>query len=88
MFNTYPAPDLAFTKTRAGSFAQGDTGKVYTITVTNAGTAPTNGFVTATDTLPGGLRASGIGRGQWGHAFDPWFSTGSDSCFGCPSRRA
>src|SRR5207249_4617916 len=35
--------DLTITKTHAGTFAQGQTGAVYTITVTNAGQTSTSG---------------------------------------------
>ena len=53
-------PDLTITKTHAGSFTQGQTGATYTITVSNAGGAPTSGTVTVTDTLPAGLTATGL----------------------------
>ncbi len=43
------------TKDHAGDFQQGDASDTYTITVTNAGTGPTNGTVTVTDPLPTGL---------------------------------
>ena len=49
-----PGADLTLTKTRAGSFIQGQTG-VYTITVNNAGGTPTSGTVTVSDTLPASL---------------------------------
>ena len=59
------APDLAIAKTHTGNFTQGDTGKTYTITVWNAGTASTNGTVTVVDTLPSGLTASAISGTGW-----------------------
>jgi uncharacterized repeat protein (TIGR01451 family)/fimbrial isopeptide formation D2 family protein len=50
------APDLSITKTHTGNFTRGLTTDSYTITVTNSGTAATNGtIVTVTDTLPAGL---------------------------------
>src|SRR4029079_1285820 len=62
------APVLAITKTHAGNFNQGDTGKTYTITVgNNVGAGPTNGTVTISDTLPAGLTpisATGTGWGS------------------------
>jgi uncharacterized repeat protein (TIGR01451 family) len=55
------APDLSVTKTHAGILLRGQFGAVYTITVTNNGTAPTDGTtVTVTDVLPPALTASGI----------------------------
>jgi uncharacterized repeat protein (TIGR01451 family) len=59
-----PTPDLSITKHHAGNFAQGQSGAVYTITVTNSGTAATSGITTVTDTLPAGLTfVSGTGGG-------------------------
>ena len=49
-------PDLTIAKTHAGNFTQGQTGATYTMTVTNAGTAPTTGAITVTDTLPAASR--------------------------------
>lgn len=57
--------DLTVTKTHIGNFMQGDTGKTYTITVNNAGSGPTAGQVTVTDTLPGGLTATAITGTGW-----------------------
>src|SRR5205823_1229946 len=59
------APDLTITKTHVGNFTQGDTGKTYTITVTNSGTAATTGTVTVSDTVPSGLTATAIGGTGW-----------------------
>ncbi len=58
-------PDLTVTKTHTGSFAQGQTGATYTITVTNSGGAATSGTVTMTDTLPTGLTATAIAGNGW-----------------------
>src|SRR5205823_872305 len=59
LLNTCPVPDLTVTKTHSGSFTEGDTGKTYTITVTNSGSASTDGStVTAADILPPGLIAT------------------------------
>jgi uncharacterized repeat protein (TIGR01451 family) len=65
LLNTCPIPDLTATKTHAGSFTQGDVGKTYTITVTNSGSAPTAGVVTATDTLPVGLAVTAMSGTGW-----------------------
>jgi hypothetical protein len=46
------APDLAITKTHSGTFTRGQTGAVWTITVSNVGFGPTAGTVTVVDTLP------------------------------------
>lgn len=66
LLNTCPVPDLAITKTHTGSFTQGDTGKVYTITVSNVGNASTDGStVTVSDTLPAGLSATALSGSGW-----------------------
>ncbi|MFG2847862.1 hypothetical protein ACGF12_32540 [Kitasatospora sp. NPDC048296] len=59
-----PKPSLTITKSHTGNFTAGRVG-VYTITVGNNGTAPTDGTtVTMKDTLPAGLTAASItGRG-------------------------
>jgi uncharacterized repeat protein (TIGR01451 family) len=46
------APNLAITKTHSGTFTRGQTGAVWTITVSNVGFGPTVGTVTVVDTLP------------------------------------
>lgn len=51
-------PDLTISKTHSGNFNAGQPGS-YTITVTNAGGAPTTGLVTVTDTVPVGLTPTG-----------------------------
>jgi len=60
-----PVPDLTVTKTHTGDFTQGDTGKTYTITVTNSGAGPTDGAVSVTDTLPFGLTATAMTGSGW-----------------------
>ncbi|RUR78747.1 beta strand repeat-containing protein [Chlorogloeopsis fritschii PCC 9212] len=52
--NITGVPDLTISKTDSGSFTQGGTGS-YTLTVTNSGSAATNGQITVTDTLPTGI---------------------------------
>src|SRR4029077_18782619 len=60
-----PWPDLTIIKSHNGSFAQGQTGVTYTLTVVNNGAAPTVGTVTATDLLPAGLTATAISGSGW-----------------------
>jgi uncharacterized repeat protein (TIGR01451 family) len=57
-------PDLTITKSHSGNFHSGDRADVYTITVTNISSAPTDGStVTVTDTLPTGLAATAADNG-------------------------
>ena len=60
-----PVPDLTIAKSHGGSFTQGQVGATYAITVTNAGTAPTSGTVTVTDTVPSGLTPTGASGTGW-----------------------
>ncbi len=60
-----PKPDLSISKSHTGNFTPGQTGAVYTITVTNPGTAATSGPVSVADTLPSGLTATAIGGTGW-----------------------
>jgi hypothetical protein len=57
--------DLTVTKTHIGNFKQTDTGKTYTIKVTNNGVSATSGTVTVTDNLPAGLTATAWGGTGW-----------------------
>jgi uncharacterized repeat protein (TIGR01451 family) len=59
-----PVPDLAIRKSHFHPFALGGTG-TYFIDVQNVGTAPTNGTITVTDTLPAGLTATSISGIAW-----------------------
>ncbi|HXS78019.1 MAG TPA: FG-GAP-like repeat-containing protein [Terracidiphilus sp.] len=56
---------LSVSSTHAGSFTQGQTGAVYTLTVSDSGTGPTVGTVTVSDTLPSGLTATAISGLGW-----------------------
>ena len=58
-------PDLTVSKAHVGaSFAQGQQGAQYTLTVNNIGSGASSGTVTLTDVLPAGLTfASGAGGG-------------------------
>jgi uncharacterized repeat protein (TIGR01451 family) len=57
-------PSLGISKTHAGTFRQGDSGDVYTVQVTNTGSAATSGTVTVTDTLPTGLTPNAADTGN------------------------
>jgi uncharacterized repeat protein (TIGR01451 family) len=78
--STPPAPvaDLTVTKTHTGNFTQGNTGKTYTITVSNSGSGATSGLVSVTDTLPNGLGAVDIGGAGWSCNFSNLTCTRSD----------
>ena len=64
-------PNLGITKTHAGNFTQGQTGATYSLAVSNAGTGPTSGTVTVTDTLPTGLTATAIAGTGWSCTLSP-----------------
>jgi uncharacterized repeat protein (TIGR01451 family) len=59
-----PTPDLTITKTHVGDFTVGQPG-TYTITVSNAGGAPTVGTVTMADFMPSGMTATSITATGW-----------------------
>ena len=58
-------PDLAISKSHAGSFLQGQVGAAYTLAATNAGGSPTSGAVTINDTLPAGLMPTAVAGAGW-----------------------
>lgn len=62
---TATGPDLTIAKSHSGTFAQGDTGDTYTITVTNSGGVATSGTATVNDTLPAGLTPTGAAGTGW-----------------------
>ncbi|MBI2822630.1 MAG: DUF11 domain-containing protein [Acidobacteria bacterium] len=57
-------PDLMLAKTHSGNFKRG-AGGVYTLAVSNAGTAASSGAVTITDSLPAGLSFASASGGDW-----------------------
>ena len=57
--------DLTIVETHTGSFYQGQTDAAFSITVTNAGPAPTNATFTVVVTLPAGLIATSIAGNNW-----------------------
>jgi len=63
--NPITGPDLTISKSHTGNFAQGQTGAIYTITVSNGGSASTSGTVTVADTVPSGLTATSIAGTGW-----------------------
>ncbi len=58
-------PDLTVSKTHSGNFTAGQVGATYTITVTNVGTGPTAGIVTASDIMPGALNPASMAGTGW-----------------------
>jgi hypothetical protein len=58
-------PDLTLSKSHAGSFTQGDTGRTYTVIASNGGGGPTVGTVSVVDSLPTGLSATAIAGAGW-----------------------
>ena len=60
-----PGPDLTISKSHTGNFLQGQTGAIYTITVSNPGSAPTTGVVTVTDNVPAGLVPTSAAGAGW-----------------------
>ena len=63
---TSSAAVLTLTKLATSAPAVGQAGATYSLTVANAATAgPTNGMVTVTDTLPGGLTAASMSGAGW-----------------------
>lgn len=72
-------PDLTITKTHTGTFTPLETGKTYTITVSNIGASPSTGTVTVVDTLPSGLSATDISGGGWSCTLATLTCTRSDA---------
>lgn len=75
-------PDLTVTKTHAGSFAQGQTGRTYTIVVNNIGTGPSSGTVTVTDAVPSGLTPTSLTGDGWTCDLQTWTCTRTDALAG------
>ncbi|TAG26274.1 MAG: DUF11 domain-containing protein, partial [Burkholderiales bacterium] len=60
------APDLKIAKKSNGNFWRGQqSGATYAITVSNIGSAPTNGTVTMQDTIPSGLAVGTVTAVGW-----------------------
>jgi uncharacterized repeat protein (TIGR01451 family) len=58
-------PDLTISKGHTGNFTQGQSGVTYTLTVHNAGAAPSTGTVSVIDNLPSGLAATDVSGTGW-----------------------
>ncbi len=71
-------PDLSIAGQHTGNFTQGLTG-VYSIVVSNTGTAPTTGPVTVAETLPAGLTANSITGAGWTCSLSPLSCVRSDA---------
>jgi uncharacterized repeat protein (TIGR01451 family) len=71
--------DLAIQTTHSGTFAPGQTGATYTLTVSNIGSALTAGTVTVTDALPAGLTATGLTGTGWSCTLATLTCTRSDA---------
>jgi uncharacterized repeat protein (TIGR01451 family) len=71
--------DLTVSSTHTGNFAQGQTGAIYTLVVTNSGTGATTGTVSLTDALPAGLTATAISGGGWTTTLSTLTATRSDA---------
>jgi uncharacterized repeat protein (TIGR01451 family) len=72
-------PDLTIAKSHVADFTQGQTGAMYTITVSNVGGAATTGLVTVVDTLPSGLAATAIAGTGWSCTLGTLTCTRSDA---------
>lgn len=71
--------DLAVISAHSGNFTQGDTGDIYSITVTNVGSSNTVGAVSVTNLLPAGLMATAISGVGWTANLGPLTAARSDS---------
>jgi uncharacterized membrane protein len=65
LFAVGQASSPTITASHSGSFIEGQSGAVYTLTVTNSGSGTTNGSVTVIDTLPASLTATSIAGPGW-----------------------
>jgi uncharacterized repeat protein (TIGR01451 family) len=63
---TLTPPVLGITKTHSGSFAQGQTGATYTVTVTNLGPGSTAGAISVLEIPPAtGMTVTGLAGTNW-----------------------
>lgn len=62
---TARGPDLAIAKSHAGSFIAGETGRSYSIVVSNVGNDVTSGPVSVKDALPSGLVMRAMSGAGW-----------------------
>jgi uncharacterized repeat protein (TIGR01451 family) len=59
------SPDLVVTSSHTGTFAQGETGATYNLSVQDGGLGSTSGVVTVVDTLPASLTATSMTGTGW-----------------------
>jgi uncharacterized repeat protein (TIGR01451 family) len=59
------APALSITKSHTGHFYRGETGALYTVSVSNTGNAPTSGTVTVIDNAPVGFANVSMSGTGW-----------------------
>src|SRR2546427_561072 len=71
--------DLTIAKSHAGNFTQGQIGGSYTLAASNVGAGPTSETITVTDTLPGGLTATGLAGTGWSCTLASLSCTRSDA---------
>lgn len=73
-------PVLSVASSHTGTFTPGQQGATYSVTVTNAATAPpTNGTITVTETLPSGLTLMSMAGDGWTCSQGTNFCTRSNS---------
>src|SRR5207244_2019961 len=67
MVSSPSLPDLIVSKTHSGSFAQGQVGATYGVTVTNSGSGDktAGNLVTVTESPPSGLTVTGMAGAGW-----------------------
>ena len=63
-------PDLTIVKQHSDPFVTGQTGATYRITVSNAGSGPTEGEVVVSDGVPAGMRPVSASGDGWSCGFD------------------
>jgi uncharacterized repeat protein (TIGR01451 family) len=79
LFAVGQASNLTIASSHTGSFIEGESGAVYTLTVTNSGSGATNGSVTVIDRLPASLTATSIAGSGWACAQPAGPCTRSDA---------
>jgi len=75
----YLGSQLSIKSSHLGTFAPGQIGATYTLTVWNAGPSATFGTITVTDTLPTGLTATALSGTGWNCVVATTTCTRSDS---------
>jgi uncharacterized repeat protein (TIGR01451 family) len=71
--------DLTIAKSHTGNFSQGQSGAIYSLTISNAGGAASSGTVSVADTLPAGLTATAISGTGWSCVLGTLTCTRSDA---------